>query len=260
MASQKMIVNGIDLSTFECWVDEPVGWADGPHRRERIVDVQAAGEILIPGGGRMPGRRWQVQGSIIAPTQPDAQDLLDIVKLHLMGGWLEVMILPWTDRMCVCRYESLRWARGKISDDAFGFTMVFYSPSAYLVAPQVDPYGVTPAAETELILGTAPSPFVAEFIGPASQPTLTYYDANGTARGFLKLVGDLALGDWLHYNSQTGLMTRSLASGAVSDGAGFLGDESREFVLDPHDGVPERGPVVVVDSGSVLLYTRRCFA
>lgn len=260
MPNQKMIVNGIDLSTYECWVDEPVGWADGPQRRERILDVGAAGEILVPSGARMPGRRWQVTGSIIAPTQPDALDLLDLVKLHLMGGWLEVMILPWADRMCFCRYEHLRWTQGRLADDALKFSVTFYSPSAYLIGPDVDPYGVTPAQETELILGTAPSPFVAEFIGPASRPTLTYYDANGRVGGALVLAGDLAAGDWLSYNSQTAAMTRHLASGAVADGAGFLDDAAREFVLDPHDGVPERGPVLTVDSGSVLVYTRRCFA
>lgn len=259
MPPAKLLVNGIDLSTFGMWIESPRGWADAPRRRDRTLDVQGAGEMIVTHGSTLDARRWSLRGAMLAETVQDAQDKWDAVKLHIHNAWIEVMVLPWTDRVCVCRYEDFTWDEGRIESTGFRFTLTLRSPSSYLVSPTLDTYGLTTAGEVPLILGTAPSPFIVEFIGPATRPTLSYYDVNGQVRGSVALAANLAAGEWLHFNSQTYLMQRHTPAGAVVDGASYLDNASRAFAFDPLDGVPERGPVLVLDSGTALVYTRRCF-
>ena len=255
----RMIVNGHDLGTYDLWVNTPRGWADAPGRQDQSLDVQGAGEMLLPRRAKMRGRRWTVGFMMSAVSQASALAKWDALKLHLHNAWLEVMILPWTDRVSLCRYEGMEWSDGALEDKGFTGVMNFYSPSAYLIAPIVDSYSISPSAPAEFILGTAPSPFILEVIGPAVNPTFTYYDANGQVRGNFSVSGTLADREWLEINSQTGKMLRHTVAGAVQNGASFFGHGTVDFSLDPLDGVPERGPILAVDTGTAVLYTRRAF-
>ena len=171
------------------------------------------------------------------------------------------MILPWVDRLCVCRLQEMRWVEGRIEDPGFRFTLSFLAPSPYLVAPIVDSYGVLNGAEVVMTLGTAPSPFTVQFIGAVTAPVLTYYDAGGFAQGSIKLAGTLAAREWLHFDSQTLLMVRQSPTLGAVDGADFLDSSSKLFQLDPNDGVPSRGPSLALSSGSgsAVIYLRKCY-
>jgi hypothetical protein len=259
MPSARMIVNGHDLSTYGMWVETPRGWASGPGRQDRSLDIQGAGEMVLPRSAKMRGRRWQVDFTLVGSSQPDVLQKWDALKLHLHNAWLEVMILPWSDRVCLCRYDETTWGEGRLDDEGFHGSLSFYSPSAYLVSPIVDPYTITPESPAELILGTAPSSFILEVIGSFLNPTFTLYDANGQVRGNLNFQGNVPDREWLSYNSQTGAMVYHTATGTERNGASLFGDSSREFNLDPMDGVPERGPVLALDNGSAVLYLRKAF-
>jgi len=258
-----MIVNGVDLSTFNLWVEVPQGWADAPGRRDRLVDVQGAGQALIPQAAKMGERQWTVEAVLICPSLAVAQAMWDLIKLHLANSLLEVMILPWTDRVGYCRYQDIRW-QGQHADLAgWRCALSFVAPSAYLVSPEIDSYGFVAggsSAELELHLGTAPSPFIVEFIGPtATGPTLTYTDAQGLTRGTLHLTTGLASGEWLRFDSQLFTVERHNPVGLVTNAAPLVANDSRLFQLEPLDASAHRGPTLALDQGSALLYTRPAY-
>jgi hypothetical protein len=261
MPSQKLLVNEFDLSTLGFWVEAPDGWGSGPGRQDTLLDVQGAGQVLLPDAEQIGPRRWTVEGVLIASSQAEARDFWDAAKQVLQDSVLEVMILPWADRLCVCRMQEMRWTQGRIEDKGLRFALTFLAPSAYLVAPIVDSYGVLNGGEVVVTLGTAPSPFVVQFIGAASAPTLTYYDASGIAQGTVKLSGDLVAREWLHFDSQTLLMVRTSPTLGAVDGADMLSSASRLFQLNPNDGVPGRGPSLALSggSGSAVVYARKAY-
>jgi hypothetical protein len=259
MPPQKLIVNGLDMSIYNMWVETPNGWGDGPSRADRTVDVQGAGEMIVVGAGRIGARRWTVPGILIANTVQDAHDLWDAAKAWLYGAWLDVMILPYTDRVCRCRLQDAQWTQGRVEDYGLRFALTFLAPNAHLLSPLVDMYGINAGEELVLTLGTAPSPFVVELIGTATTPTLGYYDVNGQQRGSLKLSGSLAASEWWRFNSQTYAMERHDANGLTLEGAPLFSNASQLFHLDPNDGLPGRGPSLTLDSGAAVLYVRRAF-
>lgn len=254
-----MIVNGVDLSTYSMWIDTPQGLMASPGRDDLMVDVQAAGDILIPTGERVPSRRWSVGGQLIAPTQQDALDLWSLAKLLLEDAWLEIVMLPWSDRYTVARLQSMTHDEGRMEDSALKFTLTFVSPNPYFQALQPDTYGISAGGEVEIQVGTAAMPFEIMFIGPATKPSLTYYDAGGQVRGTIRLTSDLVTAEWIRYNSQTGEMERHSAVGIETNGAPYLDTSTREFQVSPYDGVPGKGPTMALDSGTALVIARKAF-
>jgi hypothetical protein len=263
MPPARMIVNGLDLSAFNLWVEVPQGWADAPSRRDRLVDVQGAGQALIPQASKLGERQWTVEAVLICPSLAVAQAMWDQIKLYLANSLLEVTILPWTDRVGYCRYQDIRWQGQSLDLAGWRCSISFLSPSAYLVAPEIDSYGLAAGsanAELEMHLGTAPSPFVVEFIGPtAIGPTLTYTDAGGQVRGTVHLTTALAATEWLRFDSQLYTMERHNTIGLVSNAAPQLANDSRGFQLEPLDGSAHRGPTLALDQGSAIVYTRKAY-
>ena len=258
---QVMTVNGVDLSTFNLWVEVPRGWADAPQRQDRLAEIQGAGQAVIPSASRIGEKRWEVEGVVIAPDglQSTARASWDQIKQHLSSPWLEVMISPWTDRVCICRYQEMAWAGTSLDLAGFRVRLTFMAASAYLVSPTVDTYGLTAGVEQPIALGSAPAPFLIDLIGPATGPTLSYYDANGQLRGSFRMLTDLTTGEWFRFDSQTYVMEYHTSGGQVRNGAPFLSNDSRLFQLDPADGVPERGPVLLLDSGTALALIRKAY-
>lgn len=259
MPPTRMTVNGIDLSTYNLWVETPRGWLDSPRRSERLVDVQGAGSALITEAARIGERTISVDGILSTVDFASAAALWDQVRQHLSSPWLEVMFEPFTDRMAVCRYQDFQWQGTNWAMGGWRFLLTLLSPSAWLVAPSVDTYMLAPGIDQPITLGTAPSPFMVEFIGPATSPTLTYTDVNGQRVGNFQLTVDLLAREWFRYESQGHAMEFHNALGVAANGAPYFGTSSRQFQLDPLDGVPERGPTLTVDSGNALVYVRRAF-
>lgn len=259
MPPTRMVVNGIDLSSYQMWCEVPRGWLDSPRRSERLVDVQGAGSALITEAARVGERTITVEGMLSTVDFTTATGLWDQVKQHLSSPWLEVQFLPFTDRMAVCRYQDFQWQGTNWAMGGWRFALTLLSPSAWLVAPTVDTYMLAPGVDQPITLGTAPSPFMVEFIGPATAPTLTYTDANGQRRGNFHLGIDLAAREWFRYESLGHAMEFHSAAGTMFNGSPYFATDSREFRLDPLDGVPERGPTLMVDSGNALIYTRKAY-
>lgn len=263
MPPPRMIVNGLDLGALNLWVEVPQGWADAPGRRDRLVDVQGAGQALIPQAQSMGERSWTVEAVLICPSLAVAQAMWDQIKLYLSNNLLEVMILPWADRVAYCRYRDIQWRGQSLDLAGWRCALSFVSPSAYLVSPEIDSYGLIGGgtnAEQEMRLGTAPSPFVAEFVGPtAIGPTLTYTDAQGTVRGTIHLTTAIGPGEWVRFDSQLLTITRTNVAGLATNAAALLANDSRLFQLEPLDASAHRGPTLALDQGSALVYTRKAF-
>ena len=228
-------------------------------RTDRLIDVEGAGSLLLLDAEKREPRRFSVSAVVYSTSAAARNAIWDELKLLLDGAWLEVMILPWTDRICLCRHQGMTWDSGYLTDRGNRLTMTFLSPSAYLISPNVDMYSVTTAKETQLSLGTADSPFEAQFIGPATNPTLSYYDANGVIQGSLTLAITLASGEWLSFDSQTYKMELHNDLGVTLPGARYFDNGSRLFQLRAQDAVPGRGPALTIDSGSALVLVRNNF-
>ncbi len=260
MPPQRLIVNDVDMSAYGMWVDTPQGWGSATSRDDAAMSIRAAGDLIDPLNPRMRGREVGLPGILIATSPTEARDLWDAAKLVLSSVWLEVMIVPWTDRICVCRYRSLDWSPQLWTDAGFRFTLNLHAASAYLVSPLVDTYGLEAGAEHPLVLGTAPSPFTVRFIGLAAAPALVYRDANGQQQGRIALTTTLLEGEWVEFDSQTLQLVRHGATGLLSNGAPFFESSSVLFHLDPLDGTPTVGPTLTLSSGRALLTTRKCWA
>lgn len=258
MPPSRMIVNGVDLATFGIWADTPQGWADGPTRQDKLVDLQGAGSAVITTASRLTERRFSVAGTLTAATRDDALDLWDAAKAHLMGPWLELVLAAVPDRMAVCRLQRMTWQGINLEMAGWRLTLEFLSPSPYLVAPIVDMVGLTAGVSQPIALGTAPSPFLVEFQGPAT-PSLTYYDAQGTVQGQIRLLGPLADREWMRFDSQTLELQRHGLAGSVTNGAPYFAGDSRLFQLDPADGTPDQGPSLLLDEGSAVVYIRKAW-
>jgi hypothetical protein len=255
-----MLVNGVDLSTYKLWVETPRGLGDAPARSDDVLPTRGAGGLLSPEAAKVESRVWRVEAVLIADSASEALSLWDQVKLLLADSWLEVVFEPWTDRMTVCRYQGMEWLpQPSILMPGFRLALTFLAPNPYLVSPTVDSYGLEAGDELSVVLGTAPSPFLARFIGPATKPSLLYRDANGVQRGVITLGGEIVAGRWLEFNSQTLRLEQHSETGVVSNAAGWLETTSQLFSLDPMDGTPEYGPTLSLDVGKALIYVRRAW-
>jgi hypothetical protein len=259
MPASTMLVNGQDLAAYGMWIQAPAGWGDAPPVQDRTVDIRGAGSAIIPSAGRIGERQFSVEGMISASSFAAALALWDQAKLLLSSTWLEVLFTAAPDRVCICRYQGIQWQPVNMVIGGFRFSMSFLAPSAYMVAPLVDTYGLSAGVDQPIALGTAPSPFLVELIGPATSPTLSYYDAGGTRQGNVHLLGSLLTNEWMRFDSQTFAMERHTGTGIVNNGAPFLANDSQLFQLDPADGVAGRGPVLALDSGTALVLVRKAY-
>lgn len=259
MPPTRMLVNGVDLSEFGLWVETPAGLGDAPERQDEVIETRGAGGLLSPEAARVRPREWSVTATLIAPTVDDARDMWDLCKLHLADAWLEVIFAPWPDRMIVCRYQSAAISGWQAALPGFRVTLRLLAPNPYLVAPVVDSYGLAAGGEVALVLGTAPSPYLVRFVGPAAVPTLLYTDANGRVRGNLSLAGNLVAGEWLEFDSATLRIERHTETGTVINGAPFVATTTSLFALDPMDGTPDAAPTLSLDFGSAVVYVRKAW-
>jgi hypothetical protein len=253
-----MWVNGRDMSELGLWVLTPAGWGSMA-RQDQPLEARGAGAFVDPRGARIPPREWSVDALLSADTLAAAQSQWDEIKLWLANTWLEVIIDPWLDRQLVCRFASADDRPVNAVMPGWPITLRFLAANPYFVAPIRESYGLLAGEEVRPVLGTAPSHFLLRLIGPATKPTLTYYDVNGRVRGVFELVNDLLTGEWFEFDSETHAVTRYTDVGAVADGAQFVASSVQLFTLDPQDGTPDEPPSLSLDSGSALIYVRKAW-
>jgi hypothetical protein len=259
MPPTRMVVNGVDLSTFDLWVESPQGLMDSPQVRDQPVPSRRAGAFVVPRAASLQPRQWTVNATLISPTVAQFQAQWDKVKAVLANTWLEVVFEPWTDRVLLCRYQGASLGVGPLAMPGGRITLTFLAPSPYLVAPQVDSYGLGAGEEVRPVLGTAPSSFVVRFVGPATQPSLIYYDVNGRVRGQISIAGSIVAREWIEFDTATLTVVKVDVNSLRRNGAPSVASTTTLFALDPDDGTADEGPSIRLDQGTAMVYVRRAW-
>jgi phage-related protein len=244
-----LYVNDVDMSEYGLWVNTPDGWFDAPRMQDTVQAVSGlAGGVLSPSDVQVSPRELTFEAMLIADSHTEAHALWDQVKQRLAVGELEIRFEKQPDRVAKARYQAMSWIRLPGMDMGASLRLSFLMPNPYFHARAPDIYTLTSGQTTSLSLGTAPS-FVDLYLSGTgqSEPTASYYDAQGNLRGLLTfdLGVALTIGQWIYVDGQTRIMLQHTDNYTVhTNVATFLKEPYNFFVADPNDGDDAVGPYI----------------
>jgi len=264
-----MSVNGVDLSTFGLWVEQPVGWEDAPEQRDVIVTVPGrAGGLLEPRAASIGPRPLEVSGSLIGTSAVDARTKWDAAKKHLRSPILEIEFATRPDRVGYGRLNRAPWSNVGAVTEGARFQLSFTLPNPYLQAKTVEVYTAAHGQRVPITLGTAASDVRLQLVGiGALLPQVAYLDTQGLVAGAFafdllsNLDVSIPLGttEWIEVDTGSMEMAWHKADGTVVNAARYLLLTSTLFALDPNDGDATQGPVLVPSNCSMVALTRKVY-
>lgn len=218
---------------------------------------QAPGGILASVPASVAPRTLRLIGYCSAATNSAAKVIHDRVKAAVGDGVVEIKS-AW-DTSVVVRGLLVSHPAGPNSASWLGriaveLEFLCVDPLAYSIAPFTVPFGSTPVA---IPLGTAPSrgrdgtSAIITIAGAATTPTLTEYDATGTALRTMAFTTSPGASDGIEIDVGRGLVT-AIASGVRSNGIANVTAGYEFPKLDPADGdwYTSAWPMLAVSSGS----------
>lgn len=259
MSSDLLWLNGTDAADLGFYLaDAPDLLGEGTRTPQTTGVPQGVGVILSGAPISVGSRSLRLSGYVTSTTLAGARAVLDNLKAHVGNGIVELRSAWATDR--VARGLLVAASAGPSSQAWLGRITVdleFFLPDpfAYAIAPSTVAFGST---ATEIPLGTAPSrgaswwSAIITITGAATTPTLTEYDATGTALRTMAFSGwSPTASDAIEIDLGRGLVTR-ITAGVRTNGIGDLTAGWEFPALDPADGdyATAAFPMLAVSSGT----------
>ena len=256
--------NGTDAETLGFILEDAPDLLGGGTRTHQTVALpQAAGVIMASVPVSVAPRALRLVGHCSGSTIAAAKIVHDRIASAVGSGIVEIRS-AW-DTALVVRGVLVTHAAGPNSAAWLGrvsieLEFLLIDPYAYAIAPTTVAFGATPVA---VALGTAPSvgrewwSAIITISGAATTPTLTEYDASGTALRTMVWTTSPAATAAIEVDIGRGLVT-NIASGVRTNGYASLTAGFEFPKLDPSDGdwYSSAFPMLAVSSGtaSVRLY------
>lgn len=259
MAAELLWFNGTDAHDLGfVVVDAPDLLSEGERAPQVVTTPQGAGGWLASTPVSVAPRVLSLTGYVSGDTVSAATVVLDRVKSAVGSGLIEIRSAWKPD--AVVRGVLTSHRAGPRSASWLGHLTVTLDflcvdPFAYAIAPSTVAFGST---ATAIPLGTAPSigrdgwSAIITITGAATTPTLTEYDATGTALRTMAFSGwSPTASDYIEIDLGRGLVTRGTA-GVRSNGMADLTAGWEFPALDPADGdwYASAWPMLAVSSGS----------
>ena len=268
MAANLLWLNGTDADDLGFYlVDAPDLLGEGARTPQTVGFPQGTGALLASTPVAIGPRTLRLSGFTSATTINNARVAADRVKAHVGTGIVEIRS-AWNTGVVVrgvlvnvaAGPDASTWL-GRVSLD---LDFLLFDPYAYSTGYTTIGFGSTP---TELTLGTAPSvgrswwSAIITIAGAATTPTLTEYDATGTALRTMAFSGwSPTAADAIEVDVGRGLVTR-LTAGVRTNGLGDLTAGWEFPKLDPADGdyYTSAFPMLAVSSGLGSIRYYRAF-
>lgn len=259
MASDLLWLNGTDAADLGFYLaDAPDLLGEGTRTPQTVAVPQGVGTLLSSAPVSVGPRSLRLSGYVSSNTLAGARATLDTLKAHIGSGIVELKSAWATDRVvrgvlisATAGPSSQSWL-GRLSVDV---DFLCFDPFAYAIAPSTVAFGST---ATEIPLGTAPSrgsswwSAIITITGAATTPTLTEYDATGTALRTMAFSGwSPTVTDAIEVDVGRGLVTR-ITAGVRTNGIGDLTAGWEFPALDPADGdyATSAFPMLAVSTGT----------
>lgn len=257
--------NGIDAEDLGFIVTEaPDLLSEGERAPQTVSMPQGVGALLASVAPSIGTRVLRLSGYVSAATNPLSKTALDRVAVAIGNGLVDIRS-AWDTSMLV-RGTLINRASAPSSSAWLGrldvtLDFLLADPFGYALNPSTIAFGATPVA---IPLGTAPSrgregwSAIITITGAATTPTLTEYDATGTALRTMAFTTSPGASDAIEIDIGRGLVT-AIASGVRTNGIGNLTAGYEFPSLDPADGnwYTSAWPMLAVSSGAASIsYTK----
>lgn len=251
-------LNGVDAEDLGFILqDAPALLGTGAQTPQTTAVPQAPGVLLASVPVSVAPRSIRLIGYCTGTTVAAAKVVHDRIASAVGSGIVEIRS-AWDPAVVVrgvlVSHEAGPNSAAWLGRIAVELEFLCFDPFAYALTPSVVAFGAT---ATAIPLGTAPSrgrewwSAIITITGAATTPTLTEYDASGTALRTMVFTSSPTASDAIEIDLGRGLVT-TIASGVRSNGYGTL-TAGYEFPrLDPADGdwYTSAFPMLAVSSGS----------
>jgi hypothetical protein len=262
--------NDFDLGNLDLWVEMPTGWADGPIVARQGHQVGGgAGEVVVEGDQQVASMDKIIPCQLICETAQLAEQRIDQIKeLFYNGAEGKLRFGGWPDREAMVTIRQVAVLPSALPGQEQGASISIYcrAHNPYMYSRRADVWTLRPGMELAIPVGTAASEFDLRVEGPTSGDTINvnHYDAGGTLRSLLKLVGAALLPDEnlsVLAMSANGEITKRTAAGSIFNAFNYLHKDGHFITLAPRWALSSEGvhQVLTIDQGTAVVTHRRAY-